>query len=262
MAPWGVMNGGAMPPVQASVSCHAVCMSINGGQMFHGAYAAHLIFSPGSPTSPRLSSDSTRSKHCQCLCWHLSLSSVSLLSLSRLPVFIQAFICLLQAAYRLLYYSWAPYCSLAGAGCLFSLLYHLQPPWQSLIHNLTGLNFRITVGYCIHYSCLLQFPFILEVDYNQINTWAVGNAAGNKPELGLWQWQLPYFDFHLYFTCIIHQLTQIDLDFVAGSHPNGNWAIYQMAWWAQQDGFQDLSPLPTPLVGQWSLAPVKWATCV
>lgn len=157
-----------------------------------------------------------RFKHCQCLCWHLSLSSVSLLSLSRLPVFIQVFIRLLQAAYRLLYYSWAPYCSLAAAGCLFSLLYHLQPPWQSLIHNLTGLNFRITVGYCIHYSCLLQFPFILEVDYNQINTWAVGNAAGNKPELGLWQWQLPYLDFHLYFTCIIHQLTQIDLDFVAG----------------------------------------------
>lgn len=172
--------------------------------------------SPGSPTSPRLSSDSTHSKHCQCLCWHLSLSSVSLLTVSHLPVFIQVFICLLQAAYRPLYYSWAPYCSLTGAGCLFLLLYHLQPPWQSLIHNLTGLNFRITVGYCIHYSCLLQFPFILEVDYNQIkNTWAVGNEAGNKPELCLWQWQLPYLNFHLYFTCIIHQLTQIDLDFVA-----------------------------------------------
>lgn len=217
MAPWGVMDGGVMLPVQASVSCHAV-LHVN--QRRPDVSLSLRGTSDLKPWFADVASFSLQIQHTvnivKCLCWHLSLSSVSLLSVSHLPVFIQVFICLLQTAYRPLYYSWAPYCSLTGAGCLFLLLYHLQPPWQSLIHNLTGLNFRITVGYCIHYSCLLQFPFILEVDYNQINAWAVGNEAGNKPELSLWQWQLPYLNFHLCFTCIIHQLTQIDLDFGAG----------------------------------------------
>lgn len=117
--------------------------------------------------------------------WERSLSSVSLPSVSHLPLFIQVFICLLQPAYRLLYYSWAPYCFLVEAGCLFLFLYQLQPPWQGLIYNLTWLNFRITVGYYIYYSCLLQFPLILQVDYNHINVGAVANESGNKPEPSL-----------------------------------------------------------------------------
>lgn len=62
------------------------------------------------------------------------------------------------------------------------------PPTTSLAKPHLQFNrakFWITVGYCIYYSCLLQFHLILEVDYNQINVGAVGNEAGNKLELRL-----------------------------------------------------------------------------
>lgn len=38
---------------------------------------------------------------------------------------------------------------------------HIHSPHQSLIYNLAGLNFRITVGYCVHNSCSFHFHLII-----------------------------------------------------------------------------------------------------
>lgn len=128
----------------------------------------------------------------------------------------------------------------------------VPPPTSLAKPHLTGLNFRITVGYCIYYSCLLQFPLILEVEYNQFNMEAVGNEAGNKPELS----QLTMTASIFKFWCIFHMhYSPTDPDWLRfysrlkpkwwlGNLSNG--LVGPAGWFAATT--LDLSMIPTLLV--------------
>lgn len=112
---------------------------------------------------------------------------------SSLPLFIQVFICLLQPAYRLLYNSWAPYCFLDDAGCMFSLLSHLQAPWQSFIYYLAGLNFRITVAFIIK---LLQFHLILYIIRLSWGLWTKLELSQITMTASIFKFSLIYYMYY------------------------------------------------------------------
>lgn len=181
MAPWGVINGRIMPPVQASGSCHAVCVSIREDQIVYCIYATHLgcnsasLMWPHGPFRFDL-----HGKRCQTL-WsaedHFLLSLYSFTFLP--PLFTQVFICLLQPAYGLLYYSRAPYCF---SGWCRMHVFAAIPPTTSLATPHLQFNRAKLQDHCWFLPCLMFAPISshLMLVYNQINVVAVLNKTVNQ----------------------------------------------------------------------------------
>lgn len=128
--------------------------------------------------------------------------------LSFLPLFTQVFICLLQPAYGLLYYSWAPYCFFGW--CRMHVFAAISPT-TSLATPHLQFNRAKLQDHCWFLHSFLMFAPIsshLMLVYNQIKVLAVLNKTVNQTWAQLSDTQFPYLKFHLNLTWIVYLLTQ------------------------------------------------------
>lgn len=159
--------------------CHAVCMSIRDDQMFCCIYATHLGYNSSSLMWPHgLDLTFTGNGVSRDLLSVVPFFCLFIPSLSLLPHCMQVFICLLQPAYRLLYYSWAPYCFFGWCRMhvfICNITYNLH--WPHLQFTRAKLQDH---SWWLH--LFLMFAPIssrLLLVYNQINVEAVLNKTVN-----------------------------------------------------------------------------------